>query len=94
MMNEEVLQRLEREAEKITLDMPASLDDREFTRVFNLEFARLIVKECADILMKESERLYKLESEETDELFARDFEVCAEKCVDNVVALKEHFGVE
>ncbi len=58
------------------------------------KFAELIVRGCSDILMKESERLYKLESEEKDELFARDFEVCAEKCVDNVVALKEHFGVE
>ena len=47
-MNEELLQRLEREAEKITLDMPASLDDREFTAVFNAEFARLIVSECID----------------------------------------------
>jgi hypothetical protein len=58
------------------------------------KFAELIVEECINVLMKESERLYKLESEEKDELFARDFEVCAEKCVDNVVALKEHFGVE
>lgn len=59
-----------------------------------VKFAELIVEECINVLMKESERLYKLESEENDELFARDFEVCAEKCMDNVVALKEHFGVE
>jgi hypothetical protein len=45
-VNEELLQRLEREAEKTTLDMPASLDDLELTAVFNLEFARLIVREC------------------------------------------------
>ena len=49
-MNEELLQRLESEAEKITLDMPASLNDTEFTKVFNLEFAKLIVEECCNQL--------------------------------------------
>jgi hypothetical protein len=55
------------------------------------KFAELIVRECFDVLMKESERLHKLESEEKDDLRARDFEVAAEKCVDNVEALREHF---
>ena len=58
------------------------------------KFAELIVRECANVLRVESERLYKLASEETDELFASNFEICAEKCVDNEVAIKEHFGVE
>jgi hypothetical protein len=58
------------------------------------KFAELIVRECADVLRVESERLYKLAAEEKDDLFARDFEACAEKCVDNEVAIKEHFGVE
>lgn len=49
-MNEALLQRLEREAEKITLDMPASLDDKEFTPVFNAEFAELIVRECVRVI--------------------------------------------
>jgi hypothetical protein len=49
-MNETLLQRLEQEAEKITLDMPASLDDKEFTAVFNLELVRLVVQECAKVL--------------------------------------------
>ncbi len=70
------------------------LGDDLYAKVDLEKFAELIVEECINVLMKESERLYKLESEENDELFARDFEVCAEKCVDNVVALKEHFGVE
>ena len=55
-MNEELLQRLEREAEKITLDMPASLDDREFTAVFNAEFARLIVSECVRYFNEDYQR--------------------------------------
>jgi len=50
-VNEELLQRLEREAEKTTLDMPASLDDLELTAVFNLEFARLILQECIDTVL-------------------------------------------
>ena len=58
------------------------------------KFAELIVKECANVLRAESERLYKLSAEEKDELFASNFEICAEKCVDNEVAIKEHFGVD
>ena len=58
------------------------------------KFAQLIVKDCVDLLREESERLYKLAAEEKDELFARNFEVCAEKCWDNEVMIKEHFGVE
>ncbi len=58
------------------------------------KFAELIVQECVNILIEESERLYKLSAEEKDELFASNFEICAEKCVDNVEALKEHFGVK
>jgi hypothetical protein len=67
--------------------------DNGFDRVtFDQEkFAELIIQECSNVLMKESERLYKLVSEEKDELFARDFEVGAEKCLDNVEALREHF---
>lgn len=79
-MNEELLQRLEREAEKITLEMPASLDDTEFTKVFNLEFARLIVKECAnhcDLLLD-----HKISSE-----WSRGTHDCSR-------AIKRHFGVE
>jgi ABC-type Na+ transport system ATPase subunit NatA len=59
-----------------------------------VKFAELIVQECVNVLREESERLYKLSAEEKDELFASNFEICAEKCVDNVEALKEHFGVE
>ena len=58
------------------------------------EFAELIVDECADVLRAESERLYKLAAEEKDELFASNFEICAEKCWDNEVAIKIHFGVK
>ena len=58
------------------------------------KFAELIVEECADLLRAESERLYKLSAEEKDEVFASNFEICAEKCWDNEVAIKMHFGVK
>jgi len=58
------------------------------------KFAELIVQECVNVLRAESERLYKLAAEEKDELFASNFEICAEKCWDNEVMIKEHFGVE
>ena len=57
-------------------------------------FAELIVQECDNVLRAESERLYKLSAEEKDELFASNFEICAEKCWDNEVMIKEHFGVK
>jgi hypothetical protein len=58
------------------------------------KFAELIIRECVNVLREESERLYKLSAEEKDEVFASNYEICAEKCVDNVEALKEHFGVK
>jgi hypothetical protein len=58
------------------------------------KFAELVVEECADVLRAESERLYKLAEEEKDEVFASNFEICAEKCWDNEVAIKIHFGVK
>jgi hypothetical protein len=57
-------------------------------------FAELIVQECVNVLRAESERLYKLSEEEKDQLFASNFEICAEKCWDNEVMIKEHFGVK
>jgi hypothetical protein len=61
---------------------------------FAEKFAELIVSECIDLLREESERLYALSSEETDESFASNFQICAEKCWDIEVMVKEHFGVE
>ena len=47
-MNEKVLQRLEREAEKITLDLPCSFDADEYTSIFNEQLVKLVVQECID----------------------------------------------
>lgn len=69
-------------------------DSEFFTPIAMEKFAEMIVRECADVLRQESERLYKLASEEEDDVFAGNFEICAEKCVANEIAIKDHFGVE
>ena len=58
------------------------------------KFAELIVKECCQYLNKEAERLYALSASEHRPNFQEDFEICAEKCYDNIQGLKDHFGVE
>ena len=58
------------------------------------KFAELIVRECCQYLNSEAERLYALSAEEHQPNFKEDFEICAEKCYDNIQGIKEHFGVE
>jgi hypothetical protein len=58
------------------------------------KFAELIVRECCQYLDSEAERLYALSVSEHRPNFKEDFEICAEKCYDNIQGLKEHFGVE
>lgn len=64
-----------------------ALDER------NQKFAYLIIQECCNYLSKESERLYALSASERRGNFKEDFESCAEKCLDNILGIKEHFGV-
>ena len=61
---------------------------------FAEKFAVLIVKECCQYLDNEAERLFGLSESEEDPVFQSNFEICAEKCYDNIQGLKEHFGVE
>jgi hypothetical protein len=58
------------------------------------KFAELIVRECGKYLEAEAERLYALSAQESNPNFQSNFEICAEKCYDNIQGLKEHFGVE
>ena len=51
-MNQNILMRLEKQAEKLVLDIPASLDCDEYTSLFNEKFAELIVRECAEICLE------------------------------------------
>lgn len=61
---------------------------------FTEKFAELIVRECCRYLNSEAERLYALSASEHRPNFKEDFEICAEKCYDNIQGLKEHFGIE
>ena len=58
------------------------------------KFAELIIAECTQVLFDEAERLNGLSSEETNLAISDDLESCAEKCMDNIVRIEEHFGVE
>ena len=58
------------------------------------KFAELIVKECADLLWDESERLYEYSGECDNMRDSGEAEVTAQKCLDNIEMLREHFGVE
>jgi hypothetical protein len=60
---------------------------------FAEKFAELIVRECCQYLNSEAERLYALSASEHRPNFKEDFEICAEKCYDNIQGIKEHFGV-
>ena len=58
------------------------------------KFAELIVLECTDLLWNESERLYAYSSECNEVRDSDEALVVAEKCLDNIKMLIEHFGVE
>ena len=69
-------------------------DGPDWQELFNKKFAELIVQECGKYLESEAERLYALSAQESNPNFQSNFEICAEKCYDNIQGLKEHFGVE
>ena len=58
------------------------------------KFAELIVRECTQLLFEESERLYSYSSECDNMHDSDEAELCAEKCMDNIVMIEKHFGVE
>ena len=82
-MNQNILMRLEKQAEKLVLDIPASLDCDEYTPLFNEKFAELIVRECAEVCA--SIAAVRAGYNDAD---GRD---TADSCGDQI---KEHFGVE
>ncbi len=58
------------------------------------KFAELIILECTQLLFTESERLYAYSSECDNMRDSDEAELCAEKCMDNITMIEEHFGVE
>jgi hypothetical protein len=66
----------------------------EWFPMFKERFAELIVRECATLLFNESERLYAYSSECDNMRHSDEAELCAEKCVDLIAMIEQHFGVE
>jgi hypothetical protein len=59
------------------------------------KFAELIVQEFSNLLWEESERLYEYSTECDDNSHESDeAELVAEKCVDLIKMVEEHFGVK
>ena len=58
------------------------------------KFAELIVAECTGLLFDESERLYAYSSECDNMRESDEAEVVAEKCVDMITMIEQHFGVD
>lgn len=58
------------------------------------KFAELILKECSNLLFDESERLYAYAGECDIMRESEEAELVAEKCIDNIKMIEDHFGVE
>ena len=91
-MNERIKE-LELEAAYDTIDPNGPFTAEEFNQ-FTKKFAELIVQECTKVLFDEAERLFEVSSEEFDFRISDDLECCAEQCMDNIVKIEKHFGVE
>jgi len=72
----------------------SDFDDEQNIKITMDIFAELIVKECTGLLWNESERLYAYSSECNNERHSDEAELSAEKCLDNIKMLEEHFGIE
>lgn len=75
------------------LQMPGEYHP-DWHEVRDKKFVQLIVRECCQYLNKEAERLYALSASEHRPNFQEDFEICAEKCLDNIQGLKDHFRIK
>lgn len=58
------------------------------------KLAELVVSECTNLLFDESERLYAYSTECDNMRESDEAELVAEKCVDLITMIEEHFGVE
>ena len=92
-MNERMKQLLGQAHDQAVPETWTTLSSEQLEKVYD-KFAELIVKECCQYLDNEAERLFGLSESEKDPVFQSNFEICAEKCYDNIQGLKEHFGVE
>ena len=66
----------------------------DYSSFTSSKFAELIVSECTSLLFDESERLYGYSTECDNMRESDEAELVAEKCVDLITMIEEHFGVE
>jgi hypothetical protein len=60
----------------------------------DFKFAELIIQECSGVLFDESERLFAYSAECDNMRKSDEAELIAEKCVDLITMIEQHFGVE
>lgn len=60
------------------------------------EFTVLIIQECENYILSEVERLVKYQNSLSEDELNRkdDVEICIEKCYDNILGIRQHFGVD
>ena len=90
----EISQELSLQAERWCYDNLAGPTPAEWNDKFHQKFAELIVKECTSLLFDESERLYGYSTECDNMRESDEAELVAEKCVDLITMIEEHFGIE
>ncbi len=90
-MNERIRELAEQASHQSPDGYPVTIP---YSNDFVMKFAELIVKECSQLLFDESERLYAYSNECDNMRHSDEAELCAEKCMDNIKMIEEHFGVE
>jgi hypothetical protein len=69
---------------------------REENETFALSLAELFIQECENYILSEVKRLIKYQNSlSEDELHRKDdVDTCIEKCYDNILGIRQHFGVD
>ena len=94
-MNERIKQLAEQAGVKFTnYGSGDFIDDGDCGTYHLQKFAELIVRECTSLLFDESERLYGYSTECDNMRESDEAELVAEKCVDLITMIEQHFGVE
>lgn len=92
-MNERI-HKLAEQADLYARSDNSSMLFENFQKRYTEKFVELIVQECTNLLFDESERLYAYSSECDNMRESDEAELVAEKCVDLITMIEEHFGVE
>lgn len=68
--------------------------DYEDITLFSKKFAELIVLDCIKLLDTEIGRLNEYGNSVDDQSYKADVDMCIGKCIDNIMNIQEHFGVQ